>query len=327
MKMSRAKIIQVSVFSVLLTAALCGMSACTATNDAESVDPTEENVKPSGGSSGGNKSDKSDDSVDSDSTSLDTVATDSSSEEGTFSFDTDVFKDYAEYLKIEKIPATTIKYGTTKNTVSTFYMASTEVTQGLYEFVMGSIPKQDKNNAKLPVVNVSWYNAVLFCNALSKKAGLDTAYVYRSIGDENYLEKLTIDYSVASIRLPTEMEWEIAARGGVTTRFYWGDDVASNYAYYGQSKGPAEVGGYRPNAYELYDMAGNVAEWVNDWYAAYLTADQVNPIGPETGASKCVRGGGWSDKVANIAPKERDKKDPLYHGVTLGFRFVYSRGF
>ena len=74
-------------------------------------------------------------------------------------------------------------------------------------------------------------------------------------------------------------------------------------------------------------MAGNVAEWVNDWYASYSTDDEINPVGPETGKTKCVRGGGWADKVSKIAPKERDKKDPLYSGVTLGFRIVYTKGF
>lgn len=320
MKMSRAKCFRISAFSALFAFVLCGMGACSATGDAESVDPTEENIKPNGGGSSG---DDDSDSGDSEIIEKDSLDADSAVD---LNFDASL-KDYAEYLMFERIPATAIKYGTIKYTVNAFYMNLTEVTQGLYKAVMDTIPKQDKQSDALPVVDVSWYDAVLFCNALSKMAGLDTAYVYKSVGDKNYLKDLSIDYSVPSIRLPTETEWEIAAHGGVTTRFYWGDDAASEYAYYGQSKGPAKVASYKSNAYELYDMAGNVAEWVNDWYGSYSTVNQENPIGPETGSSKCVRGGGWADKVADIAPRERDKKDPLYHSVTLGFRIAYSTGF
>lgn len=296
------------------------MSACTTTNEAETIDPSDQKVKPASGHSGSDKQDAED------SEPVEKDSSDADSGNVELNFD-ESLKDYAEYLKFVRIPLTTIKYGSIKYTANTFYMVSTEVTQGLYEAVVGTLPSQDKEQGNLPVVNVSWYDAALFCNALSKMAGLDTAYVYESVGDKNYLKDLSIDYSVPSIRLPTETEWEIAAHAGTTTRFYWGDEVASDYAYYGQDKGPAEVGTRLPNAYELYDMAGNVAEWVNDWYASYSTVDQENPTGPETGASKSVRGGGWSDKVSDIAPKERNKKDPLYHGVTLGFRIVYSAGF
>jgi Uncharacterized conserved protein len=84
--------------------------------------------------------------------------------------------------------------------------------------------------------------------------------------------------------LPTEIEWEVAAHGGVyESAYYWGTEPASDYAYYGQTKGPTEVAQFIPNAYGLYDMAGNVAEWVNDWYDSYSTKDEENPVGPSTG--------------------------------------------
>jgi formylglycine-generating enzyme required for sulfatase activity len=138
---------------------------------------------------------------------------------------------------------------------------------------------------------------------------------------------LKIDYSVASVRLPTENEWEIAAHGGTTTTYYWDTDVASKYAYYGQSTGPDEVAKKLPNAFGLYDMAGNVAEWVNDWYDVYPKKKSDNYSGPSDGDYRVVRGGGWSDKVSDIAPKEREKLDPVTSKATLGFRLVYSTGF
>lgn len=314
MKLSCTRIFQVCAASALFVSALCVMNACTVSNDAVSYESTG-NVKSHG--NGENGSSEGDDTTD-----VDTTGTSS----GNFDVGT-AFEDYSKYLQFERVRAMSIARGNVKYSVSAFFIATTEVTQGLYKDVMGSLPDQTRDGDALPVSDVSWYDAVLFCNALSKKVGLDTVYVYDSVGEKNYLKNLTIEYSRAGVRLPTETEWELAARGGTETRFYWDVEDASDYAYYGQSKGPVEVGGFKPNDYGLYDMAGNVAEWVNDWYSAYSSSDQVNPTGPKTGTTKCVRGGGWADKVADIAPKEREKKDPLYHGAALGFRVVYSGGF
>jgi formylglycine-generating enzyme required for sulfatase activity len=123
------------------------------------------------------------------------------------------------------------------------------------------------------------------------------------------------------------MEWEIAAHGGTTSTYYWGTAEASKYAYYGQSKGPARVAQFIPNDYHLYDMAGNVAEWVNDWYSSYASSSMSNPVGPESGSYRVIRGGGWSSVVKDIAPDARDKKEPRYKSAAVGFRIVYSEGF
>ena len=224
-----------------------------------------------------------------------------------------------------KIPATTIIRGTAEYSISDFEVATTEVTQDAYKLVMGELPQQGKEGDAYPVENVNWFQAVLFCNAYSKLIGRDTAYVYTSVGDKSYLNDLVIDYDVkGAIRLLTENEWEIAARGGTTTKYYWGTDEAKKYAYYAQGKGPAEVASYIPNDFGLYDMAGNVAEWVNDWYGSYENKDIENPTGAETGTMRVIRGGGWSNVAKEIAPAERDKKDPLYSGHTLGFRIARS---
>jgi formylglycine-generating enzyme required for sulfatase activity len=226
-----------------------------------------------------------------------------------------------------KIPKSSITRGVNSFGVNAFSMATTEVTQKVYEFVMKELPKQSKEGDERAVSNVNWFRAALFCNAFSKLAGLDTAYVYKSIIGDSVLVDLTIDYSAIAVRLPTENEWEVAARGGTTTTYYWDVDVASKYAYYGQTSGPDEVAKKLPNEFGLYDMAGNVAEWVNDWYDAYPKNKRDNYTGPESGDYRVVRGGGWSDKVTVLAPKERETLDPAYSKATLGFRLVYSTGF
>ena len=202
----------------------------------------------------------------------------------------------------------------------------TEVTQALYLHVMGSMPEQPRTGDDYPVVNVSWFDAALFCNELSKSLGYDTAYVYSSMGSEHFLKDVEIKYGIDAFRLPTESEWEFTAHGGTSTTYYWGVDVASKYAYYGQTSGPEKVAKYTPNDYGLYDMAGNVAEWVNDWYGAYPTTMPDNYTGPSQGSARVVRGGGWSDPIKDCAPDVRAKKDPLYTAPTLGFRIVFSHG-
>jgi len=229
------------------------------------------------------------------------------------------------YLKMVKVPATMLSRGGSEFDVSEYSIGVTEVTRGLY----GSVLELDGIDGEdsLPVTDVNWYEAALFCNALSKKIGGDTAYVYTSIDEDGQLVDLDIDYTVAAVRLPTETEWEVAARAGSTTTYYWGTAEASKYAYYAQSKGPVKVGQYLPNAFGLYDMGGNVAEWTNDWYGTYPTTSKENYTGPENGEYRSVRGGGWSDKVTALASGERDKKMPQLAGDKVGFRIVYSAGF
>ncbi len=233
----------------------------------------------------------------------------------------------SEYQDMVGVAAMEFSKGSAKYGISAFSIGKTEVTQGLYRELLGNLAKEDMTGDDHPVFNVSWYDAAFFCNELSKKAGLDTAYVYESVDANGLPVNLSVNYFVASVRLPTEMEWEMAARAGTATTYYWGTDVASKYAYYAQSKGPVAVAQYTPNGFGLFDMGGNVAEWTNDWYATYPTTAQENYTGAVAGDYKVIRGGGWSDKVTALASAERDKKEPKYRSRMLGFRVVYSGGF
>ena len=231
-----------------------------------------------------------------------------------------------DLLRWADFPGGKVKVNSVEFTFNAYSISVTEVTQAAYAEAMGSMPEQPRTGDDYPVVNVSWFDAVLFCNELSKSVGLDTAYVYSSVGAENYLQDLEIDYGVEAFRLATEIEWEIAAHGGTNTMFYWGTDKASDFVYYGQTSGPTRVGSYPPNPYGLFDMAGNVAEWVNDWYGTFPTKAMDNYTGVSKGTARVVRGGGWSDPIKDCAPDVRAKKDPLYTAPTLGFRIVFSHG-
>ena len=269
------------------------------------------------------------DSSAADSSFADTSRVDSSASDSSFSEDFPEVEDALSRLdsmaELTWIPATKLSRGNIDYSVDSFAISKTEVTQSLYEDVMGKTPIMDKPGDSIAVANVNWYEAILFCNALSRKVGLDTVYVYESVGASSYLKNLTVDGSARGVRLPTETQWEIACRAGSVTTYYWDVNPASKYAYYAQTKGPSKVAQYLPNAYGLFDMGGNVAEWTHDWYGAYPSKDSRNYAGPEDGSYRVVRGGGWSDKVNALACGEREKKDPLYQSQMLGFRISVAR--
>jgi len=186
-----------------------------------------------------------------------------------------------------------------------------------------------------PMVVVSWYGAVAYCNWRSQQEGLEPCYK---------LSTWACDFSKNGYRLPTEAQWEYAARGGLSgKRFPWGDTITHSHAnYYSRSdysydtsptRGyhptwndgimpyTSPVGSFTPNGYGLYDMVGNVVEWCNDWYSGtyYGSSPETNPTGPLTGNFRVLRGGSWYDLARSCRVAYRPYGTPVIrYGV--GFR-------
>ncbi len=222
-------------------------------------------------------------------------------------------------------------------TVSDFYMSPYEVRQREYAAVMGNNPS-NFNGEDLPIENVSWLDAITFCNALSEKENLTPAYTVNG-------ETVIWDRSANGYRLPTEAEWEYACRAGTTTPFNTETSISpeeSNYYghypyeieenYFSQGNLTTKPGEYRqttvavdsfsPNAWGLYNMHGNVSEWVWDYYSEYGTADKTDPTGPETGTRRVYRGGGWNDFAKNMRSAYRATLPEDKGSFNLGIRLV-----
>lgn len=202
--------------------------------------------------------------------------------------------------------------------LNAFYIAKTEVTQSKYEEVMQSNPSVNVGSQK-PVDNVSWFDAVSFCNELSISEGLEPCY---------NLSNWHCDFSKNGYRLPTEAEWEYATRGGK----YWNPEepvVGSIYSWEGQEyawedcETSQHVATKKPNKLDLYDMTGNVHEWCYDWYSPYTSEHQDNPIGTYNGSEKVFRGGSYRSYGVPIIAK-RYYTNPNLAYEDRGFRIVRS---
>ncbi len=202
-------------------------------------------------------------------------------------------------------------------TVSSFYMSKFEVTQKEWQEVMGSNPSRFKGDNQ-PVEQVSWYEAVEFCNKKSLREGLTPSY---NISGKN----VTCDFSANGCRLPTEAEWEYAARGGNKSRGYKysGSDNLDAVAWYDGNSGSKThaVGQKQANELGLYDLSGNVWEWCWDWRDDYYyrNSPRKDPKGPPYGSDRIFRGGsfGHGTRVAY-----RYCESPTKTGVYFGFRIV-----
>jgi formylglycine-generating enzyme required for sulfatase activity len=244
-------------------------------------------------------------------------------------------------------------------TVSSFYMDSTEVTQGQYTALTGANPSEYTGDNLRPVERVSWFDVVMYCNARSNHDGLDTVYSYTRIdseADEQHIrdsaigdiENLSIDVTKNGYRMPTEAEYEYAERGGVSTDYYWGgnyppltsaDTAAVNANAVTGGTEESEVATKGCNAYGLYDMAGNVWEhcwdrWTNSY--SYSANPATNPLGPITGSLQppetdttmhILRGGSWntplwSNAAIFVRSPNRDYFFTDDHFNNFGFRCV-----
>jgi formylglycine-generating enzyme len=172
-----------------------------------------------------------------------------------------------------------------------------------------------------PVNQVSWYDAMAFCNELSKREGRTPAY---SINGSN----VTWNQQANGYRLPTEAEWEFAAGGGNHSNGYKyaGSNNIDEVAWYdGNSGGKTQpVATKKSNELGIYDMSGNVREWCWDWYGDYSSNSQTNPTGPASGSSRVKRGGSWLYNASTCLLTSRDYYSPSYSYNGLGFRVCLS---
>ncbi|MBU0674631.1 MAG: formylglycine-generating enzyme family protein [Proteobacteria bacterium] len=216
--------------------------------------------------------------------------------------DEDYHKYYADELPLHKV------------CLDGFWMGIYEVTQAQWQKVMEFNPSHFKDNPDFPLDMVSWLDAIEF------------------------IEKLNQTNSEGVIRLPTEAEWEYAARAGTSSPFFTGEIITSKQANFNGSvsfglnmkdnylKSPTVVGSFPPNGLGIYDMNGNVWEWCNDWYGLdyYKLSSEKNPEGPENGQMKVLRGGSWFRFAGNIRSATRYKNKQVGQYADTGFRLVRS---
>ena len=188
-------------------------------------------------------------------------------------------------------------------TLSSYYICKYEVTQALWRVVMGSNPSNFKGD-NLPVEWVSWNDCQTFINRLNS-------------------------YTGRNFRLPTEAEWEFAARGGNYSRRYKysGSNYIGDVAWYDGNSGNRThpVGTKQANELGLYDMSGNVWEWCSDWYGSYSSYSQSNPTRATSGSYRVIRGGSWGSRARFCRSSHRNSNTPGYGGISFGLRLVLSQ--
>jgi uncharacterized repeat protein (TIGR02543 family) len=248
-------------------------------------------------------------------------------------------------------------------TLDAFYMGKYEVTKAEWDEVRTwglsngytDLAEGGGKASNHPVQSITWYMMVKWCNARSQKEGLTPAYytndaqttIYKT-GSVN-VTNAQVKWSASGYRLPTEAEWEKAARGGLSgKRFPWGDTISHSQANYYAASGysydssgsvnnyhptyatgsipyTSPVGAFAANDYGLYDMAGNVWEWCWDWYGTYAAGSQTNPRGTTSGTYRVIRGGGWYDIAyyGRVAYRY-DVGNPAGTDGNIGFRVLRS---
>ena len=216
-------------------------------------------------------------------------------------------------------------------TLNTFYIGKYEVTQGQWKAVMGNTISQQRDLAdpnwplrgegdNYPMYYVSWNDIVGTSGATTVINGI----TYYANGFIYKLNQMTGN----QYRLPTEAEWEYAARGGRSGGFkYSGSNTVGNVAWYRDNiprYGTQPIGTKSANELGIYDMSGNVMEWCSDWYSAYSSNPQNNPTGPYTGSNRVYRGGDWGDPAYAARVSFRYDGSPGHRNDAIGFRLASS---
>ena len=232
-------------------------------------------------------------------------------------------------------------------TLSAFNIQRYPVTQELYEWVMDTNPShfsEDNDRApaagetagRRPVENVSWYDALVFCNRFSTMIGFSPAYRINGSTNPNdwgavptsanpTWDAVTIVSGSNGFRLPTEAQWEYACRAGTTTAYHTGISINDNTGWYTANSGSMthEVRKKTGNAWGIFDMHGNVREWCWDWHGTYPGTNETNPTGAASGSYRVVRGGAWLSIAQDLRSAFRDSAVPFSRSNSIGFRIVY----
>jgi len=227
-------------------------------------------------------------------------------------------------------------------TISPFYMGKYEVTQSEWIATMGNNPSHLIGDLNCPVENISWYDVLVYCNKRSIAESLTPCY---SIGGSTLptgstgstwgpvptavsstWNDVVCNWNANGYRMPTEAEWEFASRGGISSGqyIYSGSNNIDLVAWYVTNSGGKthKIGNKTPNELGVYDMSGNVLEWVWDWYGNYLETDQTNPTGSTTGTTRILRGGSYMYDLNYCRVAFRNNNNPYNKYDGMGLRLV-----
>jgi len=237
------------------------------------------------------------------------------------------------------VEAGTFNNGTSNVTLSSYFIERFELTQASYQAVMGTNPSYFSGYPNRPVEKVSWFNAIEYSNRRSIQEGFTPCYSYSTYGtnpanwptgwntNETYHTNISCSWSANGYRLPTEMEWMFAAKGGTQMHdyIYSGSNDLNLVGWFNGNNNPygtKSVGGLQANELGLFDMSGNVFEWCWDIYGSYPDGSQNNPTGLSTGASRLLRGGGFVNGSDSCTVSGRNSHVATVNSSTIGFRCV-----